>query len=207
MFYKVGSEVDAATGGKQRPEISVSIYERYALVPPAGGTLLDSSSYFANTRSITGVQIICRVIGSPFSTACPVIPEMQLAISSVWTVLKASPGVLSGSGMSRANTGKQYPAAIMATIRTVLRIGIPSVAYPKIIANLHSFACEVSHIEKDSGNAGREARFSILVLLVDFTLPAGSTRSGSRGHVGDLLGSTRLTRRGDWRIPQAQTFS
>jgi lanthanide-dependent methanol dehydrogenase len=33
MFYKVGGEVDAATGGKQRPEISISMYGQYVLVP------------------------------------------------------------------------------------------------------------------------------------------------------------------------------
>jgi len=38
VFFNVGRDVVTATGGKQRPEISVSIYERYALVPPAGGT-------------------------------------------------------------------------------------------------------------------------------------------------------------------------
>jgi formylglycine-generating enzyme required for sulfatase activity len=37
MFFKVGSEVDAATGGRQQPEISISMYERYALAPGAGG--------------------------------------------------------------------------------------------------------------------------------------------------------------------------
>jgi formylglycine-generating enzyme required for sulfatase activity/uncharacterized caspase-like protein len=36
MFYKVGSEVDAATGGRQRPEISISMYANYALAPAAG---------------------------------------------------------------------------------------------------------------------------------------------------------------------------
>jgi formylglycine-generating enzyme required for sulfatase activity len=41
MFYKVGREVNAATGGSQRPEISISMYEQYALAagmpatPPA----------------------------------------------------------------------------------------------------------------------------------------------------------------------------
>jgi hypothetical protein len=35
MFYKVGREVNAATGGRQRPEISVSMYEQYALAPAA----------------------------------------------------------------------------------------------------------------------------------------------------------------------------
>jgi hypothetical protein len=33
MFFKVGSQVEAATSGRQRPEISVSMYEPYALVP------------------------------------------------------------------------------------------------------------------------------------------------------------------------------
>jgi formylglycine-generating enzyme required for sulfatase activity/uncharacterized caspase-like protein len=35
MFFKVGSDVNAATGGRQRPEISISMYEQYALVPRA----------------------------------------------------------------------------------------------------------------------------------------------------------------------------
>jgi formylglycine-generating enzyme required for sulfatase activity len=35
MFRKVGREVDAATGGKQRPEISISMYEQYALASAA----------------------------------------------------------------------------------------------------------------------------------------------------------------------------
>jgi hypothetical protein len=33
MFFKVGRDVVAATGGQQRPEISISFYEQYALVP------------------------------------------------------------------------------------------------------------------------------------------------------------------------------
>jgi uncharacterized caspase-like protein len=35
MFRQVGLEVDAATGGGQRPEISISMYKEYALVPAA----------------------------------------------------------------------------------------------------------------------------------------------------------------------------
>src|SRR5262249_30808076 len=35
MFRRVGRDVDAATGGRQRPEISISMYEQYALVPGA----------------------------------------------------------------------------------------------------------------------------------------------------------------------------
>jgi formylglycine-generating enzyme required for sulfatase activity len=35
MFRKVGRDVIAATGGRQRPEISISIYEQYALAPGA----------------------------------------------------------------------------------------------------------------------------------------------------------------------------
>jgi uncharacterized caspase-like protein len=38
MLFKVRSEVDAATGGRQQPEISISMYGRYALAPGAGGT-------------------------------------------------------------------------------------------------------------------------------------------------------------------------
>jgi formylglycine-generating enzyme required for sulfatase activity len=35
MFFKVGGDVAAVTGGRQRPEISISMYEQYALVPGA----------------------------------------------------------------------------------------------------------------------------------------------------------------------------
>jgi formylglycine-generating enzyme required for sulfatase activity len=44
MLFKVGSDVIAATGGRQRPEISISMYEPYALAPraaaagPSGGS-------------------------------------------------------------------------------------------------------------------------------------------------------------------------
>jgi formylglycine-generating enzyme required for sulfatase activity/uncharacterized caspase-like protein len=37
MFRRVGREVDATTGGRQRPEISISMYEQYALVPVGAG--------------------------------------------------------------------------------------------------------------------------------------------------------------------------
>jgi formylglycine-generating enzyme required for sulfatase activity/uncharacterized caspase-like protein len=37
MFRKVGREVDAATKGRQRPEISISMYEQYALAPAGAG--------------------------------------------------------------------------------------------------------------------------------------------------------------------------
>jgi formylglycine-generating enzyme required for sulfatase activity len=37
MFRKVGRDVDAATGGRQRPEISISMYEQYVLVPGEPG--------------------------------------------------------------------------------------------------------------------------------------------------------------------------
>jgi uncharacterized caspase-like protein len=38
VFFKVGSEVIAATNGAQRPEISVSFYDSYALVTPPGAS-------------------------------------------------------------------------------------------------------------------------------------------------------------------------
>jgi formylglycine-generating enzyme required for sulfatase activity len=37
MLYKVGRDVIAATGGRQRPEISISMYDQYALVSGNGG--------------------------------------------------------------------------------------------------------------------------------------------------------------------------
>ncbi len=37
MFFKVGGEVEAATSGRQRPEISISMYEPFALMPSARG--------------------------------------------------------------------------------------------------------------------------------------------------------------------------
>jgi formylglycine-generating enzyme required for sulfatase activity/uncharacterized caspase-like protein len=40
MFYKVGRDVIAATEGKQRPEISVSMYDQYVLAPGAAGPMV-----------------------------------------------------------------------------------------------------------------------------------------------------------------------
>jgi formylglycine-generating enzyme required for sulfatase activity len=37
MFYKVGRDVLAATHGRQRPEISISMYDQYVLAPGSGG--------------------------------------------------------------------------------------------------------------------------------------------------------------------------
>ena len=37
MFYKVGRDVIAVTDGKQRPEISISMYDQYVLAPGSGG--------------------------------------------------------------------------------------------------------------------------------------------------------------------------
>jgi formylglycine-generating enzyme required for sulfatase activity len=37
LFYKVGRDVIGVTGGKQRPEISISMYEQYALAPATAG--------------------------------------------------------------------------------------------------------------------------------------------------------------------------
>jgi formylglycine-generating enzyme required for sulfatase activity len=41
LFFKVGRDVAAATGGRQRPEISVSIYAPYVLAPPPGAGAAD----------------------------------------------------------------------------------------------------------------------------------------------------------------------
>src|SRR5262249_38600142 len=99
----------------------------------------------------------CNVIGSPSSMVRPVLLEIQLAISSVCTVINASPGVLSESGMSRANAGKQHPAAAMAAIRIVLRIGVPPWRTPQQLQILsHSRVRQVTQRE-DSDSVGREA--------------------------------------------------
>jgi formylglycine-generating enzyme required for sulfatase activity/uncharacterized caspase-like protein len=55
MFYRVGRDVIAATDGKQRPEISVSMYDQYALTPggkeskpaetpPPGGAVISEAA-------------------------------------------------------------------------------------------------------------------------------------------------------------------
>jgi formylglycine-generating enzyme required for sulfatase activity len=44
LFFKVGQEVVAATGRKQRPEISISMYEPYALVPAASSDALPGAA-------------------------------------------------------------------------------------------------------------------------------------------------------------------
>jgi formylglycine-generating enzyme required for sulfatase activity len=66
VFFNVGRDVVTATGGKQRPEISVlSIYERYALVPPAGGT--------GGTAAVTQPP----VTGTPGADAAAVWRDIQ----------------------------------------------------------------------------------------------------------------------------------
>jgi formylglycine-generating enzyme required for sulfatase activity len=59
MFFKVGSDVNAATSGRQRPEISISMYEQYALAPsvanpppagPSGGSVAADAERAASTE-------------------------------------------------------------------------------------------------------------------------------------------------------------
>jgi TPR repeat protein len=83
MFYKVGREVSAATGGKQRPEISVSMYDQYALAPgaasvpatapsaaapPAGGTAVPDAErtwgIIQNTTSVAALDDFIRQFGN-----------------------------------------------------------------------------------------------------------------------------------------------
>jgi formylglycine-generating enzyme required for sulfatase activity/uncharacterized caspase-like protein len=78
MFYKVGRDVLAATGGKQRPEISISMYEQYALVPaaaspavapPSGGSKLDATALPTATTSVSAA------VAAPAAASLPVEPK------------------------------------------------------------------------------------------------------------------------------------
>jgi PQQ-dependent dehydrogenase (methanol/ethanol family) len=69
MFYRVGGEVDAATRGRQRPEISISMYGQYALVPggpppgtggplPVSPTGPDAAQAWAAVQSTTSIAML-----------------------------------------------------------------------------------------------------------------------------------------------------
>jgi formylglycine-generating enzyme required for sulfatase activity len=66
MFFKVGSEVGAATGGRQRPEISISMYEPYALMaavkPDAGpsdrAAVSDAERTWGIVQNTTSVAVL-----------------------------------------------------------------------------------------------------------------------------------------------------
>ncbi len=53
MFRQVGRDVDAATGGKQRPEISISMYDRYALAPSGGPPSIEPPPAGGQTTTVT----------------------------------------------------------------------------------------------------------------------------------------------------------
>jgi formylglycine-generating enzyme required for sulfatase activity len=59
MFFKVGSDVIAATGGRQRPEISISMYEPYNLVtaPTSGGSAAVTAPPGAGARGTEAAAV------------------------------------------------------------------------------------------------------------------------------------------------------
>jgi formylglycine-generating enzyme required for sulfatase activity len=68
MFFKVGSDVNAATGGRQQPEISVSMFAQYALVPsvvkpdagPSGGgaAMSGAAQAWAAVQNTTSLAVV-----------------------------------------------------------------------------------------------------------------------------------------------------
>jgi formylglycine-generating enzyme required for sulfatase activity len=78
MLRKVGREVDAATGGKQRPEISISIYDQFVLAPavvmpavptpPAGSAGVSEAAQawgaVQNTTSLAVIDEFIRQFGN-----------------------------------------------------------------------------------------------------------------------------------------------
>jgi len=72
LFFRVGGEVIATTTGKQRPEISVSFYDSYALVP--GGT-----------------QATPAPIPAPPPTLTPIVPSDPAA--AVWNSIKETTSI------------------------------------------------------------------------------------------------------------------
>jgi formylglycine-generating enzyme required for sulfatase activity/uncharacterized caspase-like protein len=71
MLRKVGREVDTVTEGRQRPEISISMYEKYALVPgaqPAGGqdaspVVSAAAQAWAAVQNTTSLAVLDDFIG------------------------------------------------------------------------------------------------------------------------------------------------
>ena len=84
LFFKVGREVLAATGGKQRPEIAVSIYDQYALVPAA-------SQIIAGTPAIS----------LPPSSPAPARPP-QIAIAAPPIAPAVPPATAAAAACDRA---------------------------------------------------------------------------------------------------------
>src|SRR5262249_44400824 len=77
LFFRVGSEVIAKTNGKQRPEISMSFYETYSLVPStnlstaasiqAAGPIPplrhdDAAQAWAVTKDTTSIAVLAEFI-------------------------------------------------------------------------------------------------------------------------------------------------
>jgi hypothetical protein len=60
LFFKVGSEVIASTKGRQRPEISVSFYESYALVPAGPGAATTPSIAPSPLNSAAGAWAVTQ---------------------------------------------------------------------------------------------------------------------------------------------------
>jgi uncharacterized caspase-like protein len=79
LFRKVGREVYVATGGRQRPEISISMYDEYALVPAATRPETAPPSAAALPDARTGTNAAVTALAKPAApqpaaVALPVMP-------------------------------------------------------------------------------------------------------------------------------------
>jgi formylglycine-generating enzyme required for sulfatase activity/uncharacterized caspase-like protein len=84
MLRKVGREVDAATRGRQRPEISISMYEQYALVPTAATPAVAASS--GGSKPGAPAALPEAMPGVSAAAAAPAASSLQVDPKPVQTV-------------------------------------------------------------------------------------------------------------------------
>jgi hypothetical protein len=83
MFFKVGGDVDAVAGGKQRPEISISMYEPYALVPATAPAAVSPSATYPRFWFGDDEKDVCRYGNGPDQQA-KIAGCLSSAAASAW---------------------------------------------------------------------------------------------------------------------------
>jgi formylglycine-generating enzyme required for sulfatase activity len=102
LFRKVGRQVYAATGGRQRPEISISMYDEYALLPagprPASGA---AAALPDAQRANAAVPGPAEPAASPqTAVAPPVAPAPSAPLVMALPARPAAPADPCGGGMT-----------------------------------------------------------------------------------------------------------
>jgi formylglycine-generating enzyme required for sulfatase activity len=170
MFRKVGREVDAATGGKQRPEISISMYEEYALAPAAPKPAVTAGGSTPAVTALPDAQTSAAVT----APARPATPQQTVAAPPAAPVLLPWPVPESPKPAAAPQTAAVAPPVTPAVPAADPCIGPANVSIPSRCATPLMAAQERGLKPKDSFRECKNCPEMVVVPAGAFTM--GSAR-------------------------------